>query len=223
MPSQVRQETVANGTAPTNDENEPTVRERLIAAAAAVIADVGEEQLTLAQVVRRAQLTTGAVYSNFSNREELVTAVYINQYSGRMWDGVSALEQLADSDVRGEEFVEALSRHIVRPDAPEYRTSRWLRIRAVAACQRYPQVHAEVSELQHKIATRLVEIVERLQARGDIDPGRDPRAVALLFQQFGFTLVLADLSGDLAPDPDAWVALARDLVLPLFSGRLHDH
>jgi AcrR family transcriptional regulator len=222
MSAQAREETIATRNARTDDQAELTVRERLIAAATAVIADVGEEQLTLAQVVRRAQLTTGAVYSNFSNREELVIAVYIDQYSGRMWDGVAALEQLADSDVRGEEFVDALSRQIVRPDSPEFRASRWLRIRAVAASQRYPEVRAAVSELQHEIASRLVEIVERLQARGDIDPGRDPRAVALLFQQFGFTLVLADLSGDLAPDPDAWVALARDLVLPLFSGRVND-
>jgi AcrR family transcriptional regulator len=201
----------------------PTVRERLVAAATEVITDVGEDQLTLAKVVRRAHLTTGAVYSNFSNREELVIAVYIEQYAGRMWDGVNAFELLVDSDLRGAAFAEALARYVVRPDAPEFKEARWLRIRAVAAAQRYPEVHAAVSDLQYKIASRLIEIVERLQARGDIDPARDPRAVALLLQQFGFSLVLADLSGDLAPDPDAWVELARDLVLPLFSGRVLDH
>ena len=199
---------------------ELTVRERLVRAAAAVIDEVGEEQLTLAQVVRRAELTTGAVYSNFANREELVIAVYVEEYSGRMWEGVVMLEQLLESDLRGPAFAEALTHHIIRPDDDRFRSSRWLRIRAVAATQRFPHVNRAVSELQTQITERLVDVVEHAQARGDIDPDRDPRALALLLQQFGFALVLADLSGDLAPDSDQWVELVHAMVIPLFAGRL---
>jgi AcrR family transcriptional regulator len=202
--------------------SELTVRERLVQAAAAVIDDVGEEQLTLAQVVRRADLTTGAVYSNFANREELVIAVYVDEYSGRMWEGVAMLEQLLESDLRGEAFAEALIHHIIRPDDERFRSSRWLRIRAVAATQRFPHVQRAVSDLQTLITERLIDVVERAQARNDIDPERDPRALALLLQQFGFALVLSDLSGDLAPDSDAWVELVHGLVLPLFAGRMAD-
>lgn len=200
---------------------ELSIRDRLVAAAAAVIDDVGEDQLTLAQVVRRAGLTTGAVYSNFANREELVIAVYIDEYAGRMWEGVSGLEAIVDSDLRGTDFAEALRLLIIRPDDPKFRTSRWLRIRAVAAAQRYPQVHASISDLQGQIAARLIALVERSQAAGDIDATLDPRSVALLLQQFGFALVLADLSGGHAPDPDQWVDFAHRLVLPLFGGRVH--
>jgi AcrR family transcriptional regulator len=197
-----------------------TVRERLVAAAAAVMAEVGEDQLTLAQVVRRADLTTGAVYSNFENREEMVIAVFVDQYAERMWEGVNALERLFESDLRGAAFAEAVGRHVIRPDDPNSRSTRWVRIRAVGAAQRYPKVKAAVSELQCRITSRLIELIERAQATGDIDPNRDARSVALLLQQFGFTLVLADLSGDLAPEPDEWVEFARDLILPLFTGRL---
>lgn len=199
---------------------ELSVRDRLVRAAGEVIEAVGEDQLTLAQVVRRAGLTTGAVYSNFANREELVIAVYVEQYSGRMWEGVNRLEEVLESDLRGPEFVAAIEQLVVRSDDDHFKVSRWLRIRAVAATQRYPHVMAAVGGLQRDIATRLIEIVTAAQARGDIDPQQDPRAIALLFQQFGFTLVLADLSGDLAPDPAGWVDLVRTMLLPLFAGRI---
>lgn len=197
-----------------------TVRERLLEAATAVIDEIGEGHLTLAQVVRRAGLTTGAVYSNFSNREELVVAVYLHQYAGRMWEGVDRLDEFLDSDLRGDAFVEGLAAQLIRPDDPGFRTSRWLRVRALAASQRYEQVRVAVTDLQEQITARLVEIIRRAQRRGDIDPSRDPHALAFLFQQFGFTLVLHDMSGDQAPDPDAWVELALDLILPLFPGRV---
>lgn len=199
---------------------ELTVRERLVRAAAAVIDNVGEEQLTLAQVVRRAGLTTGAVYSNFANREELVTAVYVDEYAGRMWEGVVMLEQLLESDLRGSAFAEALTHYIIHPDDDRFRSSRWLRIRVVAATQRFPHVNRAVSEFQIQITERLIDVVERAQARNDIDPERDPRALALLLQQFGFALALADLSGELAPDSDQWVELVHAMVTPLFAGRL---
>lgn len=196
-----------------------SVRDRLIEAAAAVIESVGEEHLTLAQVVRRAGLTTGAVYSNFANREELVVAVYLHQYTGRMWEGVDRLDELMSSDLHGAEFAAALRSQIIRPDDPTFRTSRWLRVRALAASQRYEQVRRAVEDLQQQMTARLVAIIRRAQMRGDIDPARDPRALAFLFQQFGFALVLQDMSGDEAPDPDAWLDLACDLILPLFPGR----
>lgn len=196
-----------------------SVRDRLLEAATAVIEAVGEENLTLAQVVRRAGLTTGAVYSNFANREELVVAVYLDQYAGRMWEGIEQLEELLASSVRGEAFVEALAEQVIRPGDPTFRTARWLRVRALAAALRYEQVRRAVEDLQQQITSRLVGTIRRAQMRGDIDPSRDPRALALLFQQFGFGLVLHDMSGDEAPDPDAWIELVRDLLLPLFPGR----
>src|SRR5690242_15676755 len=56
------------------DKRERT-RESLLRAARALIREKGYERTTLEEVARRAGMTTGAIYGNFRNREELFTAL----------------------------------------------------------------------------------------------------------------------------------------------------
>ena len=50
-------------------------RERLVAAAAALVAEQGFERTSLEAVATRAGMTRGAIYGNFRNRDELFMAV----------------------------------------------------------------------------------------------------------------------------------------------------
>jgi AcrR family transcriptional regulator len=59
---------------PKGNKRERT-RARLIEAAAAVIGEKGWDRTSLDNVARRAGMTRGAIYGNFSNREELFLAV----------------------------------------------------------------------------------------------------------------------------------------------------
>jgi AcrR family transcriptional regulator len=59
---------------PKGDKRART-RARLVAAAVAVVREKGFERTTLADVAQRAGLTTGAIYGNFANRDELFLAV----------------------------------------------------------------------------------------------------------------------------------------------------
>jgi AcrR family transcriptional regulator len=72
-------------------------RERLIEAAAALFAREGLNGTTLAQVASQAGMTTGAIYGNFANKEELILAVFERFTFGvneELQDGSS----LADAD-----------------------------------------------------------------------------------------------------------------------------
>lgn len=57
-------------------QGEPTTKERLLDAAARVIARDGFQGARLVDVAREAGLTTGAVYSNFRDKEELFLAAF---------------------------------------------------------------------------------------------------------------------------------------------------
>jgi AcrR family transcriptional regulator len=59
---------------PKGDKRERT-RARLIEAACEIIREAGYEALTLASVAERAGMTTGAIYGNFRNRTDLLSAV----------------------------------------------------------------------------------------------------------------------------------------------------
>src|SRR5689334_4602801 len=59
---------------PKGDKRERT-RESLLRAARALIREKGYERTTLEEVARRAGMTTGAIYGNFKNRDELFIAL----------------------------------------------------------------------------------------------------------------------------------------------------
>src|SRR6516165_9821217 len=59
---------------PKGNKRERT-REALLQAARALIREKGHERTTLEEVARRAGMTTGAIYGNFKNRDELFIAL----------------------------------------------------------------------------------------------------------------------------------------------------
>src|SRR5215831_12439159 len=59
---------------PKGDKRERT-RAALLEAARAVVRQRGHERTTLEKVAKRAGMTTGAIYGNFKNREELFIAL----------------------------------------------------------------------------------------------------------------------------------------------------
>src|SRR5215468_9963014 len=59
---------------PKGDKRERT-RAALLEAARAVVRERGHERTTLEKVAHRAGMTTGAIYGNFKNREELFIAL----------------------------------------------------------------------------------------------------------------------------------------------------
>src|SRR6188508_3685705 len=59
---------------PKGDKRERT-RAALLEAARALIREKGYDRTTLEEVARRAGMTTGAIYGNFKNRDELFIAL----------------------------------------------------------------------------------------------------------------------------------------------------
>ena len=61
-------------TATTTAAPDPSVRDRLVTAAAEVFAERGYEGARVQEIVRRAGLSTGAIYTNFRNKADLLLA-----------------------------------------------------------------------------------------------------------------------------------------------------
>ena len=87
---------------PKGDKRERT-KARLMQAAMELIREKGFERTTLAEVAERAGVTTGSIYGNFKNRDELFMAVA--EIKGapikpRIWQGMSfadLMESLAEA------------------------------------------------------------------------------------------------------------------------------
>src|SRR6476660_958402 len=59
---------------PKGDKRERT-RAALLTAARSLVREIGHERTTLEKVAKRAGMTTGAIYGNFKNRDELFIAL----------------------------------------------------------------------------------------------------------------------------------------------------
>ena len=81
---------------PKGDKRERT-RTALLEAARALIREKGHERTTLEEVARRAGMTTGAIYGNFKNRDELFIAL-----------GLKYWKPIAPNVAPGATFAEAM-------------------------------------------------------------------------------------------------------------------
>jgi AcrR family transcriptional regulator len=193
----------------------PSVRERLLGAARDVITAVGEDNLTLAKVVERAGLTTGAVYSNFANREELIVAVHLEWFASLVERQIRQLNALVDPDLSDSEFAAGLDDLLTAPDHSEARRLRWLRVRALAAADRYPTVNDALVSFQRRLTQGWMDVVVEAQDRQLIDASLDPAAVAVALEFPMFGLILADLAVGLAPSSQAWIDVVQRMIIGL--------
>lgn len=182
--------------------HDSSTRDRLLAAAIEVFVDQGYEGARLQDIARTAGLTTGAVYANFRDKEELLFAAI----GARVGVEMDAL--LAEAIGRNPRaMLEMLGDQLVQP-----RRQPPLLIDAIAAARRDDELAAALRE---RLAAReqvLVDVVERGKADGTIDSALDADA----FARFGLTLamgalVMRTLQVD-APPEGAWHELISRLL-----------
>jgi AcrR family transcriptional regulator len=181
---------------------DPSTRERLLAAAVEVFVEQGYEGARLQDIARTAGLTTGAVYANFRGKGELLFAA-IGARAGVEMDAL--LAEAHDRDPRA--FLEMLGDQLVQA-----RRQPPLLIDAIAAARRDEELAGTLRDRLDARAAVLVDIVERAKVDGAIDPALDSET----FARFGLTLamgalVLRTLRMD-APAEGAWHDLISRLL-----------
>src|SRR3712207_4648784 len=98
----------------TRAEKQAQTRDRLVDAAARVFARRGFHAASVEEIAEEAGYSHGAVYSNFSGKEELFIAVYEHRVASRVGD-VTALVADRDAPLRdraraaGDQWMERLT------------------------------------------------------------------------------------------------------------------
>jgi TetR/AcrR family transcriptional repressor of uid operon len=184
-----------------------TTRERLIDAATEVFVEQGYEGTRLQDVARAAGLTTGAVYSNFRNKGELL----FEAIGAR---SASEIDELL-REVHGATLPMALrdlGRRIVERDA------RALLLDAVVASRRDPDLADHLRERAEGRESWLAEVTRDAQSEGVVDPTIDAEALARLCTTIALgTLVVRAL--DLpVPDSHGWGDIVDRLVTAIGEG-----
>lgn len=191
----------------------PTVRplpdlstsDRLLDAAAEVFCERGYDGTTVAEVARRAGLTTGAIYANFRDKAELLLKTIERATSAAVVDMEAARAAGASAADR---LLLMARRMVSEPDS----TERLLFVEMFSAARRHAEVGRRVTEALSAMEAELAKLMDKARADGDVDPKWESAVLAhfCLALGVGFTqLAVAGL-----PDPDAseWVSLAARII-----------
>jgi AcrR family transcriptional regulator len=174
-----------------------SVRDRLIAAAAEVFAERGYEGTRVQEVVRRAGLSTGAIYTNFRDKADLLLAAV----------GTAPVDSLFATMGRAGDTAEGLRRagHLL-PVAN--RRHRPLLFEAMVAARRDPEVAALLRTRLLEFRGAVADLVTAGQAEGTVADDVDAEATAEFCQALGMGFLLMEAVGLPHAGEHSW----RDLI-----------
>lgn len=189
------------------------VGSRLLTAAAEVFAERGYDKAGVAEIARRAGVTTGAIYGRYANKAELLVEA-IDPHAG------DELETLfADHHFQGrmEDILLAAGSKLVQPVAPDD-TETSLLLESFAAARHHPDVRAVLRQRVMERQRRLTDIVEAAKSDGGIDAAIDTDALVTFCHALGFGFLLIDALTLPLPEQGPWVELITRLVVALGEG-----
>lgn len=179
--------------------------DRLLDAAAEVFCERGYDGTTVAEVARRAGLTTGAIYANFRDKAELLLKTIERATSAAVIDMEAARAAGASPADR---LLLMARRMVSEPDS----TERLLFVEMFSAARRHPEVGRRVTEALSAMESELAKLMDKARGDGDVDPRWESAVLARFCLALGVGFTQLAVAG--LPDPDAaeWVSLAARII-----------
>lgn len=178
---------------------------RLVAAASEVFAEKGYDKAGVAEIARRAGLTTGAIYSRFSGKAELL-AETLRTCAGAEFDALFAEHGFEGGAT---DILETVGTHLVTRATDPLRA---LLLEAFVAARRDPDVAEVLRAHLGERAARLAEIIDRSKDAGLVDPSLDTGAVIHFAHAVGLGFLLYEAVGASHPAPDEWEGVVHRVV-----------
>lgn len=184
--------------------------ERLLASAAQVFAERGYDKAGVAEIARRAGVTTGAIYARYPGKAELLVEA-IDPHAN---DELETLFADHRFEGRMEDILLAAGSNLVRAGVSDPGTASLL-LESFVAARRHPEVADVLRARVVERRERLTAIIETAMEQGGIDPSIDTESLVVFCHAVGFGFLLIDALGADMPDPHRWDELIIRLVAAL--------
>ena len=177
-----------------------STRNRLIEAAAELIAEEGYERVGVMAVAQRAGLTNGAIYGNFRDKAHLLVAA-IEMRLARV---LNAVEQSRRKHTPPLDVIALVARSMAL-DTPE--ADRRLVVEAYSAAWRDPEIGVLVRERLQRIETEMARLGEQARVEGELASDVDPATLARYGMAVALGYHLIHAAGAPDPDRESWIRL----------------
>ncbi len=187
------------------DQTVDPTTDRLVVAAAEVFAEKGYEGAGVAEIARRAGFTTGAIYSRFTGKADLL----VEAIEANTQDEFDQLFAEHAFEGRATDVLATVGSHLV---TREPQPGQALLLEAFAAARRHPEVAGLLREHLVARAERLAALVDDGKASGLVDPKLDTRSIVHFAHAVGLGFLLFQAVGADNPDAQSWETVIRRVV-----------
>ncbi|GAA0202051.1 MULTISPECIES: TetR/AcrR family transcriptional regulator [unclassified Aeromicrobium] len=189
----------------TRAQRQAQTRERLVEVARELFLADGYNATSLDKVAVAAGFSKGAVYSNFSGKEELCMAVLDTIHEEQISGVVAAFTVDADLDGRIDAFASWAREKLGHP--------RWtaLEVEFAAVARQSPWVATELVKRHRMLVAASADLIERVMADAGLALGMEARKAATALLSLGIGLgAMRSLDGEL--DVDVFAETMRALL-----------
>lgn len=178
---------------------------RLLKAAVEVLAEKGYDGAGVAEIARRAGLTTGAIYSRYSGKAELLAAA-VQQSTPQEFD-----QLFAEHDFQGQarDMLQAIGSHLVNRDPSPVQA---ILLEAFVAARHDPEFRQLLQAQFYSRRARLATLIEVGKQEGIVDVELDTEAVVHFAYAVALGFLLYEALGISHPDHDAWERVINKVV-----------
>jgi AcrR family transcriptional regulator len=196
-------------TSPAPGGDDDPLGARLLVAATEVFAERGYAGARVADIARRAGVTTGAIYSRYRGKAELL-AEAIEVATGNEFDALFSDHRF---EGRMEDILRIAGSHLVERSHEGARShAPGMLLESFTAARHEPDVVALLRDRMQVRHQRLAEIVESAKASGGIDRDVDTEALVTFCHAVGLGFLLLEVIDLPMPDAGAWEQLINRLL-----------
>ncbi len=168
--------------------------DRLVSAAAEVFTERGYDRATVAEIARRAGVTTGAIYSRYRGKADLLA----DALGDALVEQIEAF--LPEAPGGGADLLHLLGTNLFEMD----HSNGWLLLEGIVASRRDPELADVIRRTFEDDESRLAKLVEQGKADGAIDSSLDTAAIVHFAASLGLGVKVGQLIQRTPPGADEW-------------------
>lgn len=167
---------------------------QLVSAAAQVFAEEGYDRAKVAEIARRAGVTTGAIYSRYRGKADLMADALGTHL-------IAQIERvLPEAPEGGAALLFSMGTHLL----DEKKSSDWLVMEAIVATRRDPELADMIRRSFEDDESRIAKHIQQAKDDGQIDRNLSTKAIASFAMALGMGMTVNQLVGRELPEADSW-------------------
>jgi AcrR family transcriptional regulator len=193
-------------------------RERILDAAVEVLGEAGLDGFSVDEVLRRCEVTSGALYHHFVDVPDLLEQAIARRFPQGVLETIEQLRGAFAQSTTLKEYQAAMRQVTTISQQPDNRPRRVERAHYLALAFGSDALHGVISEQQRQITDAFTVMLTEIQDRGWLRSDVDPRAVAVFLQAYTLGRIVDDVTDD-PLNPEAWNSLINTVMLDALSER----